>query len=130
MAVRRYTAQELYNLRTSPLVQKPDNLPAIEQWIEYVYMEREDGARERLRIPHSDATQQQQQSQSQQSAASKKPQRPGLTTSASLGDGSPMGSFSTGQRPGLSRPVTSRNGGKWCSNAFKYHCQLTILLCV
>jgi hypothetical protein len=122
MAVRRYTAHELYHLRTSPLVQKPDNLPAIEQWIEYVYLERDDGARERLRIPHSDAAQQQQQQPSQQSTASKKPQRPGLTASASLGDGSPMGSFSTGQRPGLSRPVTSRNGGTSCLNAFKYRC--------
>ena len=55
MAFRHYSKDELTNLRDSPLVQKPENLPAIEQWIEYVFADKE--SREKLRIPHSESKQ-------------------------------------------------------------------------
>jgi len=32
----RYTVDELLALKDSPLVKKPDSLPSIQQWIEYV----------------------------------------------------------------------------------------------
>lgn len=105
MPVRQYTAAQLLALRESPLVSKPDNLPAIEQWIEYVYMERGDGVREKLRIPHSESSTAQGQQPKQQ-------QRQQQRVSAGA-EGSPMGSFSTG-RPTLgTRTSTLRaNGGK------------------
>lgn len=101
MAARRYTREELINLRSSPLVQKPDNLPAIEQWIEYVYVYN-DGAREKLRIPHSESQHQQQQNAG---GARRQPQ-PKVG-----GDASPMGAFSTGVRPGLVTRTTGTKGG-------------------
>lgn len=36
MAGPRYTIDELVRLRESPLVQRPDRLPSIEEWLEYV----------------------------------------------------------------------------------------------
>ncbi|KAK5118172.1 hypothetical protein LTR85_008152 [Meristemomyces frigidus] len=103
MATRRYTVEELLLLRDSPLVKKPEHLPAIEQWIEYVYLDV-DGAREKLRIPHSES--QQQQQQQRQSVAGRQ-QRP-------TADASPMGNFSTGQRPSLmqARSSAARSGGE------------------
>jgi len=53
MSVRRYTAEQLHYLRNSPLVKKPEDLPAIEQWLEFVYLDKD--SREKLRIPHSEA---------------------------------------------------------------------------
>ncbi|KAK4494618.1 hypothetical protein PRZ48_013974 [Zasmidium cellare] len=100
MSVRHYTAAQLLALRESPLVSKPDNLPAIEQWIEYVYMERADGGREKLRIPHSESPQQPKPQQRQQQRVS------------AGAEGSPMGSFSTG-RPTLgTRSSTLRGNGE------------------
>ncbi|KAF2162506.1 hypothetical protein M409DRAFT_69088 [Zasmidium cellare ATCC 36951] len=105
MAVRQYTAAQLLALRESPLVCKPDNLPAIEQWIEYVYMERADGVREKLRIPHSEP------SSSAQAQQPKQQQRQQQRVSAGA-EGSPMGSFSTG-RPTLgTRSSTLRGNGE------------------
>ncbi|KAF2859280.1 hypothetical protein K470DRAFT_259040 [Piedraia hortae CBS 480.64] len=49
----KYTQKELLHLRDSPLVKRPAHLPAIEQWIEYVF-DDSNGTRERLRIPHSE----------------------------------------------------------------------------
>lgn len=34
----RYTVQQLQRLRESSLVHKPEDLPSIEQWIEYVQL--------------------------------------------------------------------------------------------
>ena len=97
MAIRRYTRDELLHLRQSPLVQKPENLPAIEQWIEYVYVDKD--SREKLRIPHSE-------SQSTQAANSKRQPQ-----AKAGGDGSPMGNFGAGLRPSLiSRSSASRGG--------------------
>ena len=100
MATRRYTVEQLLHLRGSPLVKKPESLPAIEQWLEYVYLDV-DGSREKLRIPHSEVQQQQRQS------ASGRQQRPVV-------DASPMGNFSTGQRPGLmqTRSTAAKSGGE------------------
>ena len=100
MATRRYTVEQLLHLRDSPLVKKPESLPAIEQWLEYVYLDV-DGSREKLRIPHSEVQQQQRQS------ASGRQQRPVV-------DASPMGNFSTGQRPGLiqTRSTAAKSGGE------------------
>ncbi|KAF2488090.1 hypothetical protein BDY17DRAFT_23647 [Neohortaea acidophila] len=104
MATRRYTREELLTLRSSPLVHKPEDLPAIEQWIEYVYVYTGD-SREKLRIPHSESLQQQQQT----STSTKR--QPLAKTAATGGDASPMGSFSTGVRPGLvSRTTGSKSG--------------------
>jgi hypothetical protein len=118
MSVRHYTAAQLHALRASPLVAKPENLPSIEQWIEYVYLEV-DGVREKLRIPHSESAQQQQQQQSSTSI------RGAISTTGGQGDAkenkrrggaahgppepSPMGSFSTG-RPTLGRMGSSVRG--------------------
>ena len=100
MATRRYTVEQLLHLRGSPLVKKPESLPAIEQWLEYVYLDV-DGSREKLRIPHSEVQQQPRQS------ASGRQQRPVV-------DASPMGNFSTGQRPGLmqARSLAAKSGGE------------------
>jgi len=109
MAIRTYTLEQLLDLRASPLVQKPENLPAIEQWIEYVYLDV-DGSREKLRIPHSESQPpQQQQQQQRQSAIAGRQQRAGA-------DASPMGNFSTGAvRPSLmqTRSTVSRSGGEF-----------------
>jgi hypothetical protein len=110
MPVRHYTAAELYALRASPLVAKPENLPSIEQWIEYVYLEV-DGVREKLRIPHSESAQQQQHQSSTSITAAgattrdaKENKRRGMPA-----EPSPMGSFSTG-RPTLGRGHSSMRG--------------------
>ena len=91
-------------------MKKPDNLPAIEQWIEYVYVEVE-GSREKLRIPHSESTQQQQHQKESNNAK----QRVQRTNGTGTGDTSPMGNFSTGQRPSLiqTRSAFSRSGGEF-----------------
>ena len=112
MAIRQYTNEQLKNLQQSPLVRKPDNLPAIEQWIEYVYLDSGEGAREKLRIPHSESAQQQQQQQqqtSQRQNGTGRQQRP----TAATGEG-PMGNFTTGQRPSLmqTKSSASRSGGE------------------
>jgi hypothetical protein len=96
MAIRHYSRDELTNLRDSPLVQKPENLPAIEQWIEYVFVDKE--SREKLRIPHSESQ------QAQSATARRQPQ------SKAGGEASPMGNFSTGLRPSL-MPARSANRG-------------------
>ncbi len=102
MAVRRYTHAELTHLKDSPLVVKPDNLPAIEQWLEYVYYDAE--SREKLRIPHSEP----------QSNAPARRQ----TQGAKAGGESPMGSFSTGTRPGLLSRVSTSKGGELDVSSF------------
>lgn len=106
MASRQYTVDQLLRLRASPLVQKPDNLPAIEQWIEYVYIDV-DGGREKLRIPHSET--QQPQHQPRDPAVPRRQPRLGA------GDASPMGSFTTGSRPSLlsTRSAANRSGGQY-----------------
>lgn len=106
MAVRRYTIDELLTLRESPLVKKPEDLPAIEQWLEYVYMDKD--SREKLRIPHSEAAQQQPQQQKDANPRSR------AARPANNGEASPMGNFSTGQRPSLlqTRSHVSKNGGQ------------------
>jgi hypothetical protein len=102
MAIRQYTKEELLYLKQSPLVQKPDNLPAIEQWIEYVYVDKD--SREKLRIPHSES----QQAQSNTNTRRQQTQ----SSRGAGGDGSPMGNFSTGVRPSLMpRTNASRSGG-------------------
>ena len=81
-------------LRDSTLVEKPENLPAIEQWIEYVFVDKE--SREKLRIPHSE-------SPAQAVNARRQPQ------SKAGGEASPMGNFSTGLRPSL---IPTRNSNR------------------
>lgn len=94
MAILKYTREDLIFLRDSPLVVKPDNLPAIEQWIEYVYLDRGDGGREKLRIPHSDnAANSSGGQQIKQSGNNKS----GGRLSGVVSESSPMGSFSTGR---------------------------------
>ncbi|KAI7087767.1 hypothetical protein KC356_g3880 [Hortaea werneckii] len=100
MAIRQYTVEQLKQLQYSPLAKKPEALPAIEQWIEYVYLDVGHGEREKLRIPHSES-QQQHQPQPQQHVPHRqngtgRQQRPNPTAGES-----PMGNFSTGQRPSL-----------------------------
>lgn len=102
MSIRKYTVQQLLALRDSPLVEKPADLPAIEQWIEYVYVDI-DGKREKLRIPHSESSQPPQAHHQSRPSTSSRQQQRGAT------DASPMGSFSTGQRPNL---VQTRSAGK------------------
>ncbi|KXT08117.1 hypothetical protein AC579_6635 [Pseudocercospora musae] len=117
MAVRSYTIEQLKALQLSPLVAKPENLPAIEQWIEYVYMEQ-DGVREKLRIPHSETAQSNQQNRQQLADGTTRnaarQQRPGLAGGTG-GESSPMGSFSTGRPPLGARKETQRgqNGGEY-----------------
>lgn len=108
MAVRRYTREELFTLRSSPLVQKPEDLPAIEQWLEYVYADRE--SREKLRIPHSESTQAQNASGSNRTSQ-RAPQS--KVAGAGAGDASPMGNFSTGLRPSLMSARSARQGGEY-----------------
>lgn len=105
MAFRHYSKDELMRLRDSSLVEKPENLPAIEQWIEYVFADKE--SREKLRIPHSELP-------AQTVNARRQPQ------SKAGGEASPMGNFSTGLRPSL-MPTRSSNRGSGayteCDNA-------------
>nr|POE51855.1 hypothetical protein CFP56_26062 [Quercus suber] len=110
MPLRVYTKDQLLALRNSPLVCKPENLPAIEAWIEYVSVEI-DGERQRLRIPHSESQQQQQQ-QSQAQRPDGTPARRGQQRPATGGEASPMGNFSAGSRPSLmqTRSHVSRSG--------------------
>ena len=88
-------------------MQKPEKLPAIEQWLEYVYVDKE--SREKLRIPHSESQQQQQHA----TTAGRRQQA--HTKGAAAGaDGSPMGNFSAGVRPGLvPRTTGGKNGGEY-----------------
>ena len=98
-----YTREQLLHLRDSPLVTKPENLPAIEQWLEYVYVDRE--SREKLRIPHSEAQQQQAQNATQNKQQRRTP-----------GEASPMGNFGAGARPSLLATRShggSRTGGEF-----------------
>ncbi|KAK3649165.1 hypothetical protein LTR56_007004 [Elasticomyces elasticus] len=111
MATRRqYTLDQLLHLRQSPLCTKPEDLPAIEQWIEYVYLdvgEGPDGKREKLRIPHSEAQQTERQSQQQRTrqdgTEAKTGRQPRNALGAGLAEASPMGSFGADRavRPGL-----------------------------
>ncbi|KXL44968.1 hypothetical protein M433DRAFT_134897 [Acidomyces richmondensis BFW] len=94
MSIRKYTVQQLLALRDSPLVEKPAELPAIEQWIEYVYVDI-DGKREKLRIPHSESSQPSQAHHHSRPSASSRQQQRGAA------DASPMGNFSAGQRPSV-----------------------------
>nr|POE72067.1 hypothetical protein CFP56_11943 [Quercus suber] len=107
MSLRVYTKEQLLALRNSPLVCKPENLPAIEAWIEYVSVEI-DGERQRLRIPHSES----QQSQAQKQDGT--PARRGQQRPTTGGEVSPMGNFSAGSRPSLiqTRSHVGRSGGK------------------
>ncbi|KAF2771515.1 hypothetical protein EJ03DRAFT_325554 [Teratosphaeria nubilosa] len=86
MAARKYTIEELLHLRHSPNICKPANLPAIEQWID----------------------------ESQHSEQPKRAQRQPAARSANNNgnEASPMGNFSTGQRPGLihTRSAAARAG--------------------
>lgn len=104
MAIRQYTRDELLHLRESPLIAKPENLPAIEQWLEYVYVDRD--SREKLRIPHSEAQQQQQQTHNAANQTKRK----------TPGEASPMGNFGAGSsRPSLLATRShggSRTGGE------------------
>jgi hypothetical protein len=113
MSVRRYTTAQLLTLRESPLVRKPDDLPPIEQWIEYVYLDKD--SREKLRIPHSES---QTQPQQQQKENRSRVARPPPNGNANGETASPMGNFSTGQRPGLiqTRSHVSKTGGEFCSS--------------
>lgn len=111
MPIRQYSREQLLHLRSSPLVKKPDDLPAIEQWIEYVYLDI-DGAREKLRIPHSESQQPQQ-------AAQREPASGRQTRQAKNADASPMGSFgSTG--PSAGRP--SLSGRKVTGGEYRCDC--------
>jgi hypothetical protein len=120
-SIRKYTRDDLLRLRESPLVQKPEHLPAIEQWIEYVYADRE--SREKLRIPHSEAAPSQQSQTQSTSGHARRLQHTksaGGATGAgagAAGESSPMGNFSAGNRPSLvsTRTATSRNGGQYNS---------------
>lgn len=115
MPVRHYTIEQLLALRDSPLVKKPEDLPAIEQWIEYLYLDKD--SREKLRIPHSESAVQQQaqpQSTQPQKEGNNKDPRSRVTRPSNNGDASPMGNFSTGQRPSLmqTRSHVSKSGGE------------------
>jgi hypothetical protein len=115
MSVRRYTTAQLLALRESPLVRKPDDLPPIEQWIEYVYLDKD--SREKLRIPHSESQIQPQQLQKENRSRVARPTPNGNANGDPAGSAaSPMGNFSTGQRPGLmhARSHVSKTGGEFC----------------
>lgn len=122
MAIRRFTREELLFLRNSPLVVKPENLPAIEQWIEYVYLEMGDGKREKLRIAHSESAQHTSNHDRHKSGdGTQRQQRELRGQKSGLGGGvaiepSPMGSFSAGGgRPTLgtrSSTLRGANGGE------------------
>lgn len=108
MAVRHYTNDELLALRNSPLVAKPDDLPSIEQWLEFVYLES-DGVREKLRIPHSESanTTDRNAERTQSHGAlpnnkdgGNKRDRRVHNANPNVPEASPMGAFSTG-RPTL-----------------------------
>lgn len=109
MAPGVYSINQLLALRASPLALKPDGLPAIEQWIEYVYADVQ-GSREKLRIPHSESQQQQQQTSTKHTQPVRQPRQ-----AAAAGDASPMGNFSTGSRPGLmqTRSTANKSGGMY-----------------
>jgi len=110
MSVRRYTIEQLLKLRESPLVKKPEDLPAIEQWLEYLYLDKD--SREKLRIPHSESSSQPQALQPQKDNNTKDA-KSRVSRPSNNGDASPMGNFSTGQRPSLlqTRSSTSKTGG-------------------
>lgn len=116
MSVRHYTIDQLVKLRESPLVKKPEDLPAIEQWLEYLYLDKD--SREKLRIPHSESSSQ-PQAQPQQLPPQKdnvtKDAKSRVTRPSNNGDASPMGNFSTGQRPSLmqTRTNVSKSGGMY-----------------
>ncbi|EGP84677.1 unnamed protein product [Zymoseptoria tritici ST99CH_3D1] len=88
MSIRHYTAAELYALRASPLVTKPENLPSIEQWIDESAQQQQPASRVTA-VANSDA---------------KENKRRNLAP-----EPSPMGSFSTG-RPTLGRMGSSMRG--------------------
>ena len=118
MAFRQYTAEQLLALRESPLVSKPEHLPAIEQWIEFVYLET-DGKREKLRIPHSESAQTTTKGNDATTGTTagrqQRQARPGLASAGAGGEASTMGSFSTG-RPTLgtrSSTLRGQNGGEY-----------------
>ncbi|KAK5117399.1 hypothetical protein LTR62_006017 [Meristemomyces frigidus] len=86
---RQYTASQLLHLRSSPLVKRPDDLPAIEEWIE-------------------ETQAMQQQAQNKQPSE----RRPRTAVTATAAEASPMGNFSTGlARPTLSSRTSTARGG-------------------
>jgi len=124
MSVRHYTIDQLVKLRDSPLVKKPEDLPAIEQWLEYLYLDKD--SREKLRIPHSESSSlpqaQPQQPQPQKDNVTKDA-KARVTRPSNNGDASPMGNFSTGQRPSLmqTRSNVSKSGGMYpCAGYWKH----------
>lgn len=112
MSVRHYTIEQLLKLRESPLVKKPEDLPAIEQWLEYLYLDKD--SREKLRIPHSESASH-PQAQQPQKENNTKDAKSRVARPSNNGDASPMGNFSTGQRPSLmqTRTNVSRSGGMY-----------------
>lgn len=130
MSVRHYTIEQLLKLRESPLVKKPEDLPAIEQWIEYLYLDKD--SREKLRIPHSESAVQQQaqpQHSQHQKDGNSKDARSRVARPSNNGDASPMGNFSTGQRPSLmqTRSHASKNGGEFKPDACRTDHSLTFV---
>lgn len=114
MSVRHYSREQLLKLRESHLVKKPEDLPAIEQWLEYLYLDKD--SREKLRIPHSESSSQPQpQAQAQQPQPQKDPNpkdaKSRVTRPSNTGDASPMGNFSTGQRPSLMQSRSAKTSG-------------------
>ncbi|PIA88523.1 hypothetical protein CB0940_06853 [Cercospora beticola] len=90
--VRRYTREELIALSSSKLVSRPDNLPAIEQWID----EQPQPANH-------------ERHKSNDGALGKGRQTRGGLAGAAAAEGSPMGAFSTGRPTLTSRGSTLRN---------------------
>ncbi|KAF2217222.1 hypothetical protein CERZMDRAFT_104589 [Cercospora zeae-maydis SCOH1-5] len=90
--VRRYTREELIALSHSKLVTRPDNLPAIEQWID-----------EHPQPAHHE------RHKSNDGALGKGRQPRGGLAGAAAAEGSPMGAFSTGRPTLTSRGSTLRN---------------------
>ncbi|CAK3927637.1 Hypothetical predicted protein [Lecanosticta acicola] len=74
MAIRQYTREQLIFLRDSSLVAKPDNLPAIEQWIDD---NATNGSVQQAKQPGSN--------------------KGGRLGGGAVSESSPMGSFSTGR---------------------------------
>lgn len=110
MSVRRYGRNELIALSRSKLVSRPDNLPAIEQWIEYVYLEQ-DGKREKLRIAHSEqpqASNHERHKSNDGTLGKGRQPRAGLAGAAAA-ENSPMGAFSTSRPTLTSRSSMLRN---------------------
>ncbi|GAB7362714.1 hypothetical protein MBLNU230_g3020t1 [Neophaeotheca triangularis] len=114
MSVRQYSAEQLLHLRHSPLVKKPEDLPAIEQWIEYVYTDKD--SNEKLRIPRS--SQQPQSAEQRQPSQQQEKRQAGNNGNGNSGrekridgEATPMGAFGAGQRPSLLQTRMSSKTG-------------------